>query len=84
MDLLFVNILLNIPITVEFEAYLVKNHKQIIVSSPSSLANRIKKLVPGFLFPIIGKGSFDDLFLKHHTGDRYRLGNRHPFLFCLR
>jgi predicted DNA-binding transcriptional regulator YafY len=40
-----VNILLNIPITVEFEAYLVKNHKQIIVSSPSSLANRIKKLV---------------------------------------
>lgn len=40
-----VNILLNIPITEEFEAYLAKNNKQIIVSSPTSLANKIKKMV---------------------------------------
>lgn len=40
-----INILLNIPPTHEFEDYLVKNHKQIIVTSPTSLANKIKKLI---------------------------------------
>ena len=40
-----INILLNIPITEEFETYLAKNHKQIIVTSPTSLANKVKKLV---------------------------------------
>ena len=40
-----INIILNIPITHEFEDYLVKNHKQIIVTSPTSLANKVKKLV---------------------------------------
>ena len=40
-----VNILLNIPITEEFETYLAKNHKQIMVTSPTSLANKIKKLI---------------------------------------
>jgi predicted DNA-binding transcriptional regulator YafY len=42
-----VNILLNIPLTSEFEAYLVKNHKQIMVTSPTSLAHKVKKLVEG-------------------------------------
>ena len=40
-----VNILLNIPITDEFETYLAKNHKQIMVTSPTSLASKIKKLI---------------------------------------
>ena len=40
-----VNILLNIPVTEEFEAYLAKNSKQIIVNSPTSLANKVKKLI---------------------------------------
>ena len=40
-----INILLNIPITEEFEIYLAKNNKQIIVNSPTSLANKVKKLV---------------------------------------
>ena len=40
-----INILLNIPITEEFESYLVKNHKQIMVTSPVSLVHRIKKFV---------------------------------------
>ena len=40
-----VNILLNIPVTEEFEIYLAKNHKQIIVNSPTTLANKVKKLV---------------------------------------
>ncbi|MBO5780414.1 MAG: hypothetical protein J6R27_04865 [Muribaculaceae bacterium] len=40
-----VNILLNIPITDEFEIYLAKNHKQIMVTSPTSLANKVKKLI---------------------------------------
>lgn len=39
-----INILLNIPITEEFEIYLAKNHKQIMVTSPTSLANKVKKL----------------------------------------
>jgi hypothetical protein len=42
-----VNIILNIPITPEFESYLVKNHKQIMVTSPISLAHKVKKLVEG-------------------------------------
>ena len=40
-----INILLNIPLTHEFEDYLVKNHKQIIVTSPTSLVNKVKKLI---------------------------------------
>ena len=40
-----VNILLNIPVTEEFEIYLAKNHKQIIVNSPTTLANKVKKLI---------------------------------------
>ena len=40
-----INILLNIPITEEFEIYLAKNHKQIMVTSPTSLANKVKKLL---------------------------------------
>ncbi len=40
-----INILLNIPITLEFENYLAKNHKQIIVTSPSSLIAKVKKLI---------------------------------------
>ena len=40
-----VNLLLNIPITEEFETYLAKNHKQIMVTSPTSLANKVKKLI---------------------------------------
>ena len=40
-----INILLNIPITDEFEIYLAKNHKQIMVTSPTSLANKVKKLI---------------------------------------
>ena len=40
-----INILLNIPLTHEFEDYLVKNHKQIIVTSPASLVNKVKKLI---------------------------------------
>lgn len=40
-----VNILLNIPVTEEFEVYLAKNSKQIIVNSPTSLANKVKKLI---------------------------------------
>jgi hypothetical protein len=40
-----INILLNIPITEEFEIFLAKNHKQMMVTSPTSLANKIKKLI---------------------------------------
>lgn len=40
-----INILLNIPITEEFESYLAKNNRQIIVNSPTSLVNRVKKMI---------------------------------------